>query len=648
MTEQGHGFVGTHALEFTNILPLRNQGYDVEKLALLAHAMISEPDALSDGPDPEENLFMPAGYTYLGQFIDHDLTFDTTSRLNPEDFSDPFNPHNEPTNLRTPRFDLDCLYGNGPDDQPYMYAMENNLSQGIYAGATMLMGGIKGEASWDLARAGNGRALIGDKRNDENSIVNQIQQVFIRFHNKIVQWMAMKDPTLRGGALFQAARQEVTWTYQRIVMEDFLHRIIDDQVLADFVDSHAKDGEAAYLLYKNEGGMRGNLPREFVAAAYRFGHSGVRPGYRLSDSVHPSARISIFVKDAANGAPPVDSLLGFDPLPKHHQIEDWGRFFAKGLPPGHRKDANTGDTVEEPAVNPAVRLQYAYKLDPSLVDPLGFLPSKIASRDAVKPDNLRPPLDPTTNPTGQPSLSLLNLLRGNRYLIQGGQAFAAALSSTGTQPLDPKYLCIRQSAEVELRDANDKPILESGKVPAVDGFGNPIHDGQGNPVLVDGKVAVKGKIYWFEPISAVQAEDQNGNPVGTPLGPVFNGDTPLWFYILAEAQKPLVDLWLQKGGGSDPTTEPQRKFLNEHDLKGTATGQGNIPGPAAATQLGPVGGRIIAEVFYGLLDADEASVLRGDPSGAWAPSWAGAAGIGSGGPATFAKMIQAAGLKISI
>ena len=58
----GHGSVSTHELTFTHLLPLRDASYDRTRLAALANAMISDPDALSDGPDAEENLYVPAGY----------------------------------------------------------------------------------------------------------------------------------------------------------------------------------------------------------------------------------------------------------------------------------------------------------------------------------------------------------------------------------------------------------------------------------------------------------------------------------------------------------------------------------------------------------------------------------------------------------
>ena len=94
----GHGSVGTREQAFTHLLPLRSTSYPAHELLELANSMKSEPDDPKDGPDPEENLLMPAGYTYFGQFIDHDLTFDNTSSLNPADIG---SQSLLPTNLRT-------------------------------------------------------------------------------------------------------------------------------------------------------------------------------------------------------------------------------------------------------------------------------------------------------------------------------------------------------------------------------------------------------------------------------------------------------------------------------------------------------------------------------------------------------------------
>ena len=630
----GHGSVGKHEQAFTHLLALRGSGYDPTKLAALAAGMAGIPDKLSDGSDPEENSFIPAGYTYFGQFIDHDLTFDTTSTLSldPKDLADP---DQEPTSIRSPRFDLDCVYGNGPGDAPYLYFGKDGSSRGIaaYASASLLLGGDAAKvidsagndlnAAWDLQRGPNGRALIGDKRNDENSIVNQIQQLFISYHNKIVETLAKKKPALLDdrNALFQAARDEVRWTYHKIIVEDFLPRLIDSRVLDEFQQNYAAEGEDAYILYTPD--LRSNLPREFVAAAYRYGHSGVRQGYRLNAGTIRS----IFLGDLEKGPSIIDSLVGFDPLPSNHVIDDWARFFPLDFPtPGERRVSNADPSVDidqtdpsqivpatgKPPGDPAVRLQYAYKLDPSLVEPLINLPAKIAARSDVQPPSVRAAIIP---PTG-PSLALLNLLRGNRYGIQSGQAFEPVV---GVKLDTERYLRIRTLSTA--------------------------------PKKAD---ATPGKKYTFVHIRDL--------PVGTgvntaKLGDVFTHDTPLWLYILAEAQKPVVDLWYatnqqdlseeqllgqDENGNALPATDPPDPAEIEKQLAETG---------ASGTRLGDVGGRIVAEVFYGLLDSDNDSLFNRAPGKAaeWEPLWTSQFGAGT---ATMAKLIAFAatpenGLKIT-
>src|SRR6516162_8755632 len=86
-------------------------------LAVLADKMtsVADPADPKDGPDAEESG-IPAAFTYFGQFIDHDLTFDPASSLQRQNDPDAL------VDFRTPRFDLDSVYGRGPDDQPYLYA----------------------------------------------------------------------------------------------------------------------------------------------------------------------------------------------------------------------------------------------------------------------------------------------------------------------------------------------------------------------------------------------------------------------------------------------------------------------------------------------------------------------------------------------
>jgi Animal haem peroxidase len=476
----GHGVVGKREQGFTRLLPENPKAFDEASLARLAEMMIVTDDELNDGADAEENLAVPAGYTYFGQFVDHDLTLDTTSSFAA--------PTAAASSLRTPALDLDCVYGAGPQDQPYMYDVD---------GATLLLppGGR------DLMRqpAGpRGRAVIGDKRNDENSIVCQIQ--LAKFHNAVVAKIRDSGDT---GDLFERARKEVTWTYQRVVLEDYLLRIINTHTYDFFTQRRAALGEGAYDLYTAD--LRTNLPKEFVGAAYRFGHSMVRRGYRLNNE---TKRV-IFVKGSDSTE---DSLVGFQPLPASHLIDDWRRFFT---PSFAIPVMNGPEPVEN---NPAVRLQWAYKIDPSLVDPLAALPPSVA---------------------GGASLAALNLKRGNlpSYALATGQTFAAKLHE---KPLGKDELMVRSEGE-------------------------------------------NGSTF-----KSIGAADQR-----------FLTETPLWFYILAEAQVPVLNYWREVG----------QRDLNAVDF---------ASGPCSVSQLGPVGGRILMEVFNGIVDADDRSFRSAAPAG-WVP-----------------------------
>ena len=530
MSNPGHGAVGKREECFTTMLPLRANHYNAQALAKLAEQMQGDVDTVKDGPDPEENILVPAGYTYFGQFIDHDLTFDSTSSLDPSNGS-------EATNLRTPRFDLDCLYGDGPDAQPFMY---NGVKLLYKNDPTNTSTDPIGIAAHDLLRSPNGRAIIGDKRNDENSIVSQIQLAFVKYHNAVVDALLKRDPKTWNtpDALFLSARNEVRWAYQRMVVEDFLPRVVRADVLENLHGKSLAVRAKNYALYTAE--VRSELPREFVAAAYRFGHSGVRTGYRMNE--HLENRFSIFpASDDPTKKAGAESLLGFDPMTNNQVIDNWGRFFPNTLP---------GVLPAEPRPEPAgtkpdgkMRLQYAYKIDTVLVDPLCVLPRKEVAGEgtteqaetAIAPSKLP---DTVVTPP-RPSLALLNLLRGDSYRIQSGQAFANTLHSKGfpCRPLDPKVLVVRRS--------------------------------------VDGKDGV----FKFVPIPAA-----------------LQDETPLWFYILAEAQAPIAAHFGDK----------------EFDEKELLNGTG------AKAQLGWVGGRIVAEVFYGLLDSDAESYVNAAPAG-WKP-----------------------------
>ena len=448
-------------------------------LKVLGAAMTSTFDPPKDGNDPEESG-IPALYTYFGQFVDHDITFDPMTTL--IQHSDP----DALTDFRTPALDLDNVYGRGPNDQPYMY--DN--------GPKFLLGDALADGTPDLPRnkANPRRALIGDPRNDENSIVSQLQCLFLRFHNRVVDDNKALD--------FAGIQRFVRFHYQWIVLHDFLPRIVSAAVL-DELKTHGKfDREKLkFFHWKNEPFM----PVEFSVAAYRLGHSMIRPGYRLNDD--NTTLLPIFpippntIPEIPAGIP--DGLTGFREMAANRTI-DWGRFIDV--------DVRSYGTDNPADATTKKRLQFAYRIDTSLVTPLSVLPPAVVS-DAP------------------PSLPQRNLIRSFELGLPSGQDVARAM---GIKAL--------QDNEITIGKAVDAP--QGGTDP-----------------------------------------DVRGSIASIPELKVFQGKCPLWTYILAEAFR-------NKTSTDIPVTEKKK---------------------ISTPQLGPVGGRIVAEVFLGLMFGDNDSFLSQDP-----------------------------------
>lgn len=254
-----------------------------------------------------DNPKIPSGYTYFGQFVDHDLTFDPVSSLQRRNDPDAL------VDFRSPRFDLDSVYGSGPADEPFLY-------QADHLRLVIDPKNSKGEP--DLQRNAGGVALIGDPRNDENIIVSQLQLTWIRFHNKVAEKVA-KDKTVPEARKFEVAQRLVRWHYQWVVMEDFLPRVAG----ADPVDKRRKRGKDGVKIDTRwfEPKTELFMPVEFSVAAYRFGHSMVRPAYDLNQIV---TNRPIFIPGEKVGE--LDDLRGFRPLPGAWTV-DWS-FFLDGAP----------------------------------------------------------------------------------------------------------------------------------------------------------------------------------------------------------------------------------------------------------------------------------------------------------------------------
>lgn len=383
---------------FSNLEPFHTSD---EELQTIAQTMVNRPEST-------DNTSIPAGYTYFGQFVDHDITFDPTSQL--MRFNDP----NKLRNFRTPRFDLDSIYGCGPAASPFLYDQDPEESKGFYllTGKGVDVGGDQSPTDEDdLSRNSQGKAIIGDPRNDENILVSQVQLLFIKFHNRVMDYLRDVRGIADAKERFPKAQQLVRWHYQWVVINDFLKKIAGpnrvERLFPEKNSGRELLGSFRLLVYNWK--HQPYIPVEFSVAAYRLGHSMVRSQYELNDKLTALAgEIPIF----SRGAGPLQSLGGGRPLPKIWSLQ-WDRFldFGEKTP------------------------QFSKKLNASIARPLGDLPDI-----------------PNTSSLFQ-NLAFRNLKRGVQFELPSGQTVARALGLTpkasprdGTKE-DPLWFYILNEAD---------------------------------------------------------------------------------------------------------------------------------------------------------------------------------------------------------
>jgi Animal haem peroxidase/TAT (twin-arginine translocation) pathway signal sequence len=423
----------------------------------------SAADPYGSNPD---NPTMTAGSTFVGQFTDHDITFDQTSQLGvPQD------PLLSP-NTRTPALDLDSVFGGGPGRRPDLYVENPDGSVGPQL--KIGTGGVHEDVPRLAAGDGTYSALLGDPRNDENVIIAGLHSGHILFYNRLLDELAEHDlarfPAARQGddgnryVQFLIARQVTLWHYQWLLVNEHLPQIAGQAVVNDVLQHGSR-------FYKPPPG-EAFMPIEFGAAAYRFGHSMVRPSYRANftsgtgDSASPTANpffALVFDPGEPAFSEPVShdraDLLGGYPAPRRYI--GWQTFF----------DLGDGQVKNNK------------KIDTTISSVLFTLPLP-----AIAPHT-------QTMPTVLPQR---NLLRQLTWGLPSGQAIARGMRVPRLEPSD------------------------------------------------------------LSDIASVH-------------GP-FATSTPLWYYILAEAER-----------------------------------------MAGGLHLGPVGGRIVTETLIGLLRADPTSYLSAHP-----------------------------------
>jgi len=327
-----------------------------EQLNKLAELMLEDPEDESG-----ESLSISAGMTFLGQFIDHDLTFDTISEIGVSIATNSGLP-----NFRTPRLDLDSVYGDGPAVSSYLYDGHEKFVIGTQ------------ENGNDLPRNAANVAIIGDPRNDENLFLSQLHSAFLKFHNTLFE-------TGPHAGNFSKTREIVQRAYQGIILHEYLPAIVHKSVLNPLMAQFRNGEMTSPVANKNTPDM----PFEFSAAAFRFGHSQIRSNY----TVNARTQCGLF------------NAGGFKPVPKKKNLA-WNLFF------------DFGDSS----------VQFARKIDTKIVAALYNLPDRISGDEGK-------------------SLPKRNLIRGQRtFLLPFGEDVAIKL---GITPILPNNLPSILAAKLE-------------------------------------------------------------------------------------------------------------------------------------------------------------------------------------------------------
>lgn len=292
----------------------------IDALTALSEALIENTDS------PDRNSKIPPVYTYWGQFIDHDITA-TNSELNEDILDETFSPQDpdkvvaKVTNRRRAILDLDSVYGDGPNGEAAHFYDGPRLKVGITTdtGVGSVPNPHLGN-NRDLPRDANGKAIIGDSRNDENTIIAQFHTAFLKFHNSVAN--RLESTGSQPENLFEHAREITRCTYQWLVVNDYLKTI----TLPGTVDKMLYCGKKYY----DPPADNVFMPFEFSVAAFRFGHSMVRTDYDFNENfgleagLIPSAPFDFLFQFTGGGG------LGGSPTLPNNWIIDWQRFIDKG------------------------------------------------------------------------------------------------------------------------------------------------------------------------------------------------------------------------------------------------------------------------------------------------------------------------------
>jgi len=348
--------------------------------------LIDAKDDLSAGPvalitDPElslnnaNNLTQTAGTTFVGQFLDHDITRDAGSPLGQSTSL------GRSLNLRSAQFDLDTVYGGGPAQSPGLYETGDPSRFRVESGGQFE----------DLPRTVDGTAIIADPRNDENLMIAGLHVAFLKFHNAVLERVRARQPD-RGdeSAAFLETYRTVRLHWQWLIVHQFLPQFVGQAMVNDVL----RNGRQIFTTTQPQ------IPVEFQTSAFRMGHSMIRPSYRANmagDNGEPFFGMVFDPSQFASADP--DDMSGGHRAPR--RFIGWQTFF----------DFGDGE------VKPNKRL------DTHISTPLFQLP--LGSIDTARGE-----------PIGPTSLATRNLLRHITWDIASGETVAERMGASRLSPGD--------------------------------------------------------------------------------------------------------------------------------------------------------------------------------------------------------------------
>jgi hypothetical protein len=286
-----------------------------------------------------ENPRIPSGYTYLLQFVAHDLVHSAI----PLSVAGKLGAGT--ANARRTPLQLETLFGSGPVGSPFVYALDDPNDErrtklrlgrmrwkdkSVEAGCPfrdIARAPAENVTGIDRSIAGHRvaltEALVADPRNDDHAIMSQLTALFALLHNGLIDLVRRHEPAAGANAhlgaaykRFLCARGALTSIYHNILRKDLMHRVLHPAIYAaycgsnlDFID---RSGDAG----RPDDGW--HIPIEFSHGAFRFGHAMVRPEYQINDlSTHDLN--NTLEKSSAND--PVNMPLDSS------WIVRWSRFF---------------------------------------------------------------------------------------------------------------------------------------------------------------------------------------------------------------------------------------------------------------------------------------------------------------------------------